>query len=85
MVEAISPNCRCLCERHHSTGRGDPSGRPYNGSAGRVNADDIAVEMSGGTLRVGFSLANGASTAEEIHDFTLEGPAEVVYLGTLEV
>jgi len=53
--------------------------------AGRVNADDIAVEMPGGTLRVGFSLANGASNAEEIRDLTLEGPAEVVYLGTLEV
>jgi len=53
--------------------------------AGRVNADDIAVEMPGGTLRVGFSLANGASTAEEIRNLTLEGPATVVYLGTLEV
>lgn len=50
---------------------------------GRVNADDIAVEMPGGTLRVGFSLADGAITAEEIQDLTLEGPAEVVYQGTL--
>ncbi len=52
--------------------------------AGRINADDIAVEMPGGTLRVGLSLANGAATAEEIQNFTLEGPAEVVYVGTLE-
>ena len=53
--------------------------------AGRVNADDIAVEMPGGTLRVGFSLPNGSYTAEEVQNLTLEGPADVVYMGTLEV
>jgi len=53
--------------------------------AGHVNADDIAVEMPGGTLRVEFLLANGGTTAEEIHNLTLEGPVEVVYVGTLEL
>lgn len=53
--------------------------------AGRVHDDRISVEMPGGTLKVGFTLAYGAATAEEIRDLTLEGPVEGVYQGTLEV
>ena len=39
----------------------------------------VAVEMPGGTLEVGFVLADGAAA-----DTTLAGPAETVYEGTLE-
>ena len=39
----------------------------------------VAVEMPGGTLEVGFALADGR--ADEV---TLAGPAETVYQGTLE-
>ncbi|MDX1419435.1 MAG: diaminopimelate epimerase [Rubricoccaceae bacterium] len=49
--------------------------------AGRLSSDDIAVEMPGGTLRVGFRL--DGDTAEAVTDLTLEGPAEAVYQGTL--
>jgi diaminopimelate epimerase len=52
--------------------------------AGRIAADAVAVEMPGGTLDVGFCLPEGAATAEAVTDLTLEGPAEFVYLGTLE-
>jgi diaminopimelate epimerase len=50
--------------------------------SGRLTADAVAVEMPGGTLRVGFRLCG--DTAEAVRDLTLEGPAEVVFLGTLE-
>jgi diaminopimelate epimerase len=53
--------------------------------SGRVAADAVAVEMPGGTLRVGFRLPEGKSSAEAVTDLTLEGPAEVVYQGTLEM
>ena len=47
--------------------------------AGGVDADEIAVEMPGGTLGVRFSLRGG-----EVRDLQLSGPAETVYEGTLE-
>jgi len=50
---------------------------------GRVHADRVAVEMPGGTLTVAFRLDGDA--AEDVADLTLEGPAEVVYDGTLGV
>ncbi|MEM1115488.1 MAG: diaminopimelate epimerase [Bacteroidota bacterium] len=40
---------------------------------------DVAVEMPGGTLAVGFHL-----DGPEVRDLTLGGPAETVYEGTLE-
>ena len=48
--------------------------------AGHVDVDAVAVEMPGGTLRVAFRLAGGA-----VADLTLDGPAETVYEGTLEM
>ena len=39
----------------------------------------VAVEMPGGTLEVGFDVADGAPFG-----ITLSGPAETVYEGTLE-
>ncbi|MDX1530582.1 MAG: diaminopimelate epimerase [Rhodothermales bacterium] len=51
--------------------------------AGRVRGEAVAVEMPGGTLRVGFRL--GGDGAAGVRDLWLEGPAEVVYQGTLEV
>ena len=39
----------------------------------------VAVEMPGGTLEVGFALADGRASG-----ITLAGPAETVYEGTLE-
>jgi diaminopimelate epimerase len=50
---------------------------------GRLDGDRVAVEMPGGTLTVGFEL-DGAG-AEGARDITLEGPATVVFEGTLEV
>lgn len=47
---------------------------------GRVGRDALAVEMPGGVLHVGFRLAGGA-----VRDLYLEGPAEVVYRGSVEV
>ena len=52
---------------------------------GRIRADQVAVEMPGGTLHVGFSLPSGEASAEAVLNLTLEGPAEVVYQGTLEM
>jgi diaminopimelate epimerase len=52
--------------------------------SGRITADAVAVEMPGGTLHVGFRLPEGASAAGAVEALTLEGPAEVVYQGTLE-
>ena len=53
--------------------------------SGRVQTDRVEVEMPGGTLRVGFVLPDGATTAEAVRDLTLEGPVEVIFQGTLEV
>lgn len=47
---------------------------------GHMDADAAVVEMPGGLLRVGFRLEG-----EAVHDLYLEGPAEVVYRGTVEV
>ena len=47
--------------------------------AGGLDADEIAVEMPGGTLGVSFALREG-----EVQDLRLSGPAETVYEGTLE-
>ncbi|NNF57772.1 MAG: diaminopimelate epimerase [Rhodothermaceae bacterium] len=52
--------------------------------AGRIGADQVAIEMPGGTLTVGFSLPNGETSAEAVRTLTLEGSAETVYQGTLE-
>lgn len=52
--------------------------------SGRVATDRIEVEMPGGTLRVGFTLGPDG-TAESVRGLTLEGPAETVYRGTLEM
>ena len=46
---------------------------------GDASEADIAVEMPGGTLRVGFRLDDS-----EVAGLTLGGPAETVYEGTLE-
>lgn len=47
---------------------------------GQVEGDAVTVLAPGGTLRVGFRLEGGG-----VHDLWLEGPAEVVYRGTVEV
>ncbi|MEX0747169.1 MAG: diaminopimelate epimerase [Rhodothermales bacterium] len=47
---------------------------------GRVAGDRIDVEMPGGTLTVGFQVKG-----IEVTDVYLEGPAEVVYRGTVEI
>jgi diaminopimelate epimerase len=47
---------------------------------GLVSADHIDVEMPGGTLAVGFEV-NG----DTVSNLYLEGPAEFVYRGTVEV
>lgn len=47
---------------------------------GRIQADTVAVAMPGGTLRVGGRWHNDLPT-----DLWLEGPAEVVFRGTVEV
>ena len=47
---------------------------------GHIQSDRVHVEMPGGTLIVGFTL-NG----EEISDLFLEGPADAVYRGTIEI
>jgi diaminopimelate epimerase len=52
--------------------------------SGRISADHVEVEMPGGVLRVGFVLPEETPTAEGVRELTLEGPAEVVYQGTLE-
>lgn len=52
--------------------------------AGRISAHEVAVEMPGGTLYVGFRLPEGALSAEAVTDLTLEGPAETVFQGMLE-
>ena len=46
----------------------------------QVQQSTVAVEMPGGTLNVGFQR-----DGETIYDLYLEGPADVVYRGTLEV
>jgi len=51
--------------------------------AGRVGAGRVFVEMPGGTLTVGFDLDGGAGRAEDARSITLEGPADVVFEGTL--
>ena len=53
--------------------------------AGRVEADDVAVEMPGGTLGVTFALGEGggADPAAAVRALTLSGPADAVYEGTL--
>jgi diaminopimelate epimerase len=52
---------------------------------GRVYAQAIAVRMPGGVLGVQFQLPEGATEAGAVTDLTLQGPAEVVYQGTLEM
>lgn len=47
---------------------------------GHVEGDAIDVKMPGGTLGVGFHL-----DGEAVTDLFLEGPAEVVFRGTVEV
>lgn len=47
---------------------------------GRVATDRVEVEMPGGTLAVGFTMEG-----ETVRDLYLEGPAEVVFRGTVEV
>jgi diaminopimelate epimerase len=47
---------------------------------GRVDTDRIAVAMPGGTLRVGFTVADGL-----IKNLYLEGPAVKVFRGTMDV
>lgn len=47
---------------------------------GRTDLDPVEVEMPGGRLTVGFSL-NGS----DIKELYLEGPAEAVFRGTVEV
>ena len=46
---------------------------------GALAADDVEVEMPGGTLGVGFRLEDGA-----VRGLTLSGPAVTVFEGTLE-
>lgn len=47
---------------------------------GQVQRETVDVEMPGGTLRVGFTLDDGA-----VRDVYLEGPADIVFRGTIEV
>lgn len=47
---------------------------------GRVAASTVAVSMPGGTLRVGFQRHDGRPT-----NLWLEGPAEAVFRGTVEM
>ncbi len=47
---------------------------------GRIHADAVEVHMPGGTLGVGFRLDDGA-----VRDLYLEGPAEAVFRGTVEI
>jgi diaminopimelate epimerase len=50
---------------------------------GRLDADRVAVEMPGGTLTVGFEL--DGPRAEDARGISLEGPATIVFEGTLQV
>ena len=54
--------------------------------SGRIGADRVAVEMPGGTLAVGFTLADadGGDPAAAVGALTLSGPADAVFDGTLE-
>jgi diaminopimelate epimerase len=47
---------------------------------GHIEADTVAVAMPGGVLKIGFRLEG-----EDVRDLYLEGPAESVYRGTVEV
>lgn len=47
---------------------------------GKVHTETVDVHMPGGTLSVGFRL-----DGEAVSDLYLEGPAEAVYRGTVEV
>ncbi|HMB92775.1 MAG TPA: diaminopimelate epimerase [Rhodothermales bacterium] len=47
---------------------------------GHIGADTVVIEMPGGLLRVGFRL-----DGDVVQDLYLEGPAESVYRGTVEV
>lgn len=47
---------------------------------GFIGSTQVAVEMPGGTLGVGFKIVN-----DEVQDLFLEGPAEFVYRGSLEL
>jgi diaminopimelate epimerase len=48
--------------------------------AGRIERQTVDVQMPGGTLTVGFE-----ATEDDIQDVYLEGPADFVYRGTVEV
>ena len=53
--------------------------------AGHIQATCINVEMPGGRLRIGFQVDDDAKGVDGITSVTLEGPADLVYQGTLEV
>ena len=58
--------------------------------AGRIGATQVAVEMPGGTLTVGFRIGDADKSDSEgdpaaaVSALTLAGPADAVYEGTLE-
>lgn len=47
---------------------------------GAISKGPVSIEMPGGTLTVGFS-----GSADDTQDLYLEGPAEVIYRGTVEI
>ena len=51
---------------------------------GRVASAPVAIQMPGGTLRVGFAWAEG-DPVEAVTGLTLEGPAETTFRGTVEL
>jgi diaminopimelate epimerase len=70
-------------EETHACGTGAVASALAARLAGRLDADRVEVQMPGGTLTVGFRLEG--PTAEHAGAITLEGPARVVFEGTLAV
>lgn len=52
---------------------------------GQVASDEVEVQMPGGLLRVGFAFEGGTPDGDRVRDLYLEGAADVVYRGTVEV
>lgn len=88
-VEVVEPGTGLLLARTFEKGVEDETYACGTGAVaaaivarllGRVETDRIDVDMPGGRLVVGFKL-----DAESISDLYLEGPADVVFRGTIEV
>jgi diaminopimelate epimerase len=71
----------------HACGTGALAAAVVAWRTGRVAAPPVAVAMPGGLLRVGFRAdrEDGDRAAAAIEDLYLEGPAEHVFQGTLDM